>query len=328
MLARVAENLYWSARDIERAATVARALEVCHAASLEGPLQNGAGSVAVWEPVIRIVGDPAVFAVDHRRTDERSVSWYLTLSTANPNSIVACLGRARDRIRAIRAGLPTELFEAINSGAIMGRAWDARRLTHEGLFSFCHQVRGHIAAVDGIVDRSVRRDEQWQFLRVGRHLERAIQVTRLLAAHTDAREAHDAAGGIGDWRTALKFAASYEAYIRVGLPGREPSTPEAFLLMDRHLPSSVTYCLGEVSDALDTLRAFASAIVDVPPKASVSAAARAAASAAQFGSAQYGFDKLEVRLAEIHDAISSIFLPDAEFTGGPIYAQAVRQAQN
>ena len=325
MLARVAETLYWTARDIERAAAIARALEISHAASLEGALQNGAGRTNIWEPILGIVGDPASFMVDHRRADERSVSWYLTLSDANADSVVACLRRARERIGAIRSRLPSELFEVISAGEITARAWNPQRLAREGVYAFCHQVRDHIAAVDGIVDRGVRRDEYWQFLRLGRHLERAIQTTRLLTVHTGLE---DGAAGIGDWRTLLRLASSYEAYLRVALPGRDRPTPTAFLLLDRQLPSSVSYCLDEVAASLDELRSASVASAEAMPKAAVYAAARAASSAAHAQTVEYGLGKLQTRLTDIHEAVASIFLPDAEFAGGPLYTQAVRQAQN
>jgi uncharacterized alpha-E superfamily protein len=330
MLARVAETLYWIARDVERAAAIARALEIGHAASLEGTFQNGAGRTHIWEPVLSIVGDPASFLTDHRRADERSVSWYLTLSEANPDSVIACLGRARTRIRSIRSRLPTELFEVISSGDITSRAWTAQRLSREGLFAFCHQVRGQVAAVDGIVDRAVRRDEHWQFLRLGRHLERAIQVSRLLSVHTGLIAVGDERPqGIGDWRTLLRLASSYEAYLRVALPGRNDGpTPVAFLLLDRQLPSSVMFCLDEVGAGIAALRSLSTPSPDVSPKAAVFAASRAAASAARTRTAEYGLGTLQTRLTDIHEAVASIFLPDAEVASGPLYAQAVRQAQN
>ena len=91
MLARVAEALYWMARDLERAIAVARLLEVGHATSLEGDLSNGAGRRHVWEPVLGIAGGADRFHGNFRRAEERSVTWYLTLSDDNPDAVVACL---------------------------------------------------------------------------------------------------------------------------------------------------------------------------------------------------------------------------------------------
>ena len=127
----------------------------------------------------------------------------------------------------------------------------------------------------------------------------------------------------------LRLASSYEAYLRVAFPGRNDGpTPVAFLLLDRQLPSSVAFCLDEIGASIDALRSLSTPSPDVTPKAAVFAASRAAAAAAQTRTVEYGLDTLQTRLTDIHEAVASIFLPDAEFANGPLYAQAVRQAQN
>lgn len=325
MLARIAEALYWTARDIERAAGVARTVEIGHACSLEGPSQNGAGRTHVWEPVLRIAADWDEFIVRHRRADERSVPWYLTLSETNPQNVVACLARARQRLRAIRSRLPSELFEMVASGDILGQAWSSQRLAREGLFSFCHQVRGHVAIVDGIVDRTVRRDEYWQFLRIGRHLERATQVTRTVAVHAALAETPEGGrAGLGDWRTLLKLGSSYEAYLRVGLPNAADPGPMAFLLGDRASPSSVTSCLTEVGDGLAALSAEHSGLT-VGAERAVEAALELAG---RLPVSQQNLGALSAALDDVHDGVCAVFLPTMEFADGPIHAQAIRQAQN
>ena len=167
----------------------------------------------------------------------------------------------------------------------------AQRLLREGLFTFRHGVGGQVAAVDGIVDRAVRRDGYWQFLRLGRHLERAVQIFRLLSIHTGLI-------AVGDERprasaTGARFSGSprrTKAYLRVAFPGRNDGpTPVVFLLLDRQLPSSVAFCLDEIGASIDALRSLSTPSPDVTPKAAVFAASRAAAAvAAQTRTVEYG----------------------------------------
>lgn len=99
MLARVAEAFYWTARNLERADTISRLLEVSHAMALEGA---GAGldpERTVWRPTVEVTGDEERFLMHHLRADERSVVWFLTLSTVNVNSIRSSVMRARQRPR-------------------------------------------------------------------------------------------------------------------------------------------------------------------------------------------------------------------------------------
>jgi len=156
-----------------------------------------------------------------------------------------------------------------------------------------------------------------------------MQTARLLAAHT-ARAAtpRGDAGGIGDWRVVLRAASSYEAYLRVALPGRRHPSAPAFLLQDDALPASVTYCLAEVAAAVDELRRLSVAPADAEARAAVFAASRATALAAQPAFAVHGLSRLAERLDAVHDALASTLIPTTELADGATHAQAVRQAQN
>ena len=297
-------------------------LEVSSAQALEGHLGNGAGQRHVWEPALAVAADPLHFQERHVRAEARSVVWYLSLSDVNPNGVATCVGRARERIRSVRSQLPSELFEAVSVADLAVRSWTPQRFTREGVYAFCHQMRDSAARIDGVIDRAVRRDEIWQLLRLGRHLERAAQTTRLLIAHDGA----EPGVGLGDWRTLLRAAHSYETYLRVALPDGGTSAT-AFLLLDLSLPMSVTYCLGEVTDALMELRVRQVGPGDLAPKAVAMGALRSAGAAAQPGAAPDALSRLAVRLDDLHAGFTAIFAPDLERPDG-VYAQAVRQAQN
>lgn len=323
MLSRVADAIYWTARDLERALAVARLLEVSSAQALEGALANGAGQRHVWEPALAVAADPIHFHERHVRAEARSVGWYLSLSDVNPNGVAVCIGRARERVRSVRSKLPSELFEAVSTADRLVRAWTPQRFNREGVYAFCHAVHEGVARIDGVVDRSVRRDETWQLLRLGRHLERAAQTTRLLIAHDGA----ESPVGLGDWRALLRAAGSYETYLRVALPGGGTSA-KAFLLLDLALPMSVTYCLGEVTDSLMELRVRQAGSGDLAPKGVAMGALRAAGAAAQPGADPGSLSRLAMRLDDLHAGFTAIFAPDLEQPDGAVYAQAVRQAQN
>ena len=182
MLARVAQTLYWTARDLERAESFARLLEVGQAAALEGNSSNGAGGRLVWEPLVRIAGDLKGFLDTHRRADERSVPWFLTFGRDNPDSIIACLNRARENARSVRDRLPTEVWEGINDAWLELAEWPPERITRDGVYPFCQGVRRSAYLILGLVEQTMRRDEGWQFMRLGRFLERAERSTRLVQA--------------------------------------------------------------------------------------------------------------------------------------------------
>ena len=130
MLARVAQTLYWIARDLERAESFARLLEVGQAAALEGDSSNGAGGGLVWEPLVRITGDLDSFLETHRRADERSVPWFLTsAATTATASSPAPTAPGRTPAACATACRPTSIRSAGASVALRtsSSGWSSRR---------------------------------------------------------------------------------------------------------------------------------------------------------------------------------------------------------
>ena len=325
MLARAAESLYWVGRELERGMAVARLLEVGHATALEGALSNGAGPSAVWEPMLEIVGCTERFRERYTASVEHEVVVFLTLETTNPDGVLPCLSRARDRAGDVRNRLPTEVFEAICAAHIAAATWTPERLSHEGVYAFCDEVRDTIARADGAASRGMRRDEHWHFLQMGRAVERAIQTARLIGQHRTVRSGQSIPGGFGDRRVVLRAASAYEAYLRVATP----SDPvEDFLLRDRGLPSSVAFCLTQARVAADSLRDSGVTIGNLAARAALATAGRALIAATQLGSDGPAMETLAVRLEDLHDVLASLFFTTPKDDDDSAYTQAIRQAQN
>lgn len=337
MLARVAQTLYWTARDLERAESVARLLEVGQAAALEGDSSNGAGGRLVWEPLVRIAGDLDGFLVTHRRADERSVPWFLTFGADNRDSIVACVKRARDNARSVRDRLPTDVWEGINDAWLELADWPPERITRDGVYPFCRGVRRSAYLILGLVEQSMRRDEGWQFMRLGRFLERAERSARLVQARHLAQveyaEVQDALDDLHGWRALLGDAAAHEAYLQVDSTALSPESIGRFLLLDARFPRSVAFCLGEVESAVGDLVAMDAMAPDPAPLVLARTARHMIDAAARrpWGGAEVGdlIERLLARCASIDAALGeSCFI--AAYERRPIgqHAQASRQAQN
>ena len=333
MLARVARTLYWTARDLERAETHARVLEASLGAGLEHSPANGATGRLVWEPAVRLAADMDAFLRDHRRADERSVTWFMSLGEHNPDSVLACVRRARDRARGVRDRLPTEVWEGVNSAWLDLAEWGPDRLGREGAYPFCRDVLWSVHLVQGLIDQGMSRDEGWWFMRLGRHLERAERTIRLLRAHlavgadaalADAVELHG-------WRSLLGAASAQEAYLRVG-GDLSPDAVARFLMLDPRFPRSVAFCLREVERAIAALVEM-DAMMPAPPPLVLARAARETVEAA--ARRPWGRDagdlleRLLARCASIDRAIDETCF-EASYERAPALqnAQAARQAQN
>ncbi len=242
MLSRIAESLFWIGRYIERADDTARLLDVHLQILLEDPwAEEDLACRSLLSVMDRRLPDDGV------RVGRDHVLDLLAYDRTQPSAIAGSLVAARENARRAREAISTELWEALNA------AW-TQLPTHLGTHrphAFFSWTRERAAVISGIVDSTISRDDTWQFLVLGRSLERADMTARLLATRA-------LAGAAGpDWRTLLGSCGGYEAYLRRfrGLASDESAA--GFLLTDRLFPRSVVHALAQAETclhALDPLR--------------------------------------------------------------------------
>lgn len=339
MLARVAEAFYWTARELERADIHASALEVGHASTLESSSSmngdRGGFGAGAWEPLVELSADLDDFRRTHRGVDERSVSWFLTFGPDNPNSVIACVTRAREAARSARDRLPTELWEGINSLYLELAEWPAGRIAREGVYPFCSSVRRHVFLVHGIMGDSVRRDAGWQFMRLGRFIERGERMARLLQVaygRTPPRSALAGPLDVNRWMAVLRAASALEAFMQVEPTDVSPQAISRFLILDRRSPRSVAFSLSELHAALEDLVRLDALPEGAPPLHVVGATRDLVDGAASLPWDQH-LPRLLARVRGLFDQIGASIAEScfsASYIRDPSqqHAQATRQAQN
>ena len=115
MLSRVAENIYWLGRHVERAENAARVVAVNANLLLDLPRGIAPG----WAPLVYISGANAQFEADYPDYGEASVVHFLLGDTKNTGSILSALAAAREGCRTIRDFVPREAWEVLNGNLFL-----------------------------------------------------------------------------------------------------------------------------------------------------------------------------------------------------------------
>lgn len=237
MLSRIAESLFWIGRYIERADGTARILDVYLQLLLE--------DVAVDEDtacraMLGVMGHDAPPEGKLTRTDVVNI---LAIDRTNTASIAYSVNAARENARRARETISTELWEVLNATY----AKMPRRVNNEQVHQMFGWVRERMALASGMADATSSRDDAWSFFTLGRYIERADMVARLLAT----RALTEASGP--SWTTILRSVGAYEAYLRTyrGVPS---STNAAeFLLLDRLFPRSILFSVRGAEQCLEDI---------------------------------------------------------------------------
>jgi uncharacterized alpha-E superfamily protein len=252
MLSRTAENLYWTGRYVERAENTARALDV----SLRAALQRGdQDAVADWASVVDLVGDRSTFTAAYGEPTADNVTTFAILDASNPSSIHSSLRAARENLRALRASVPNELWESINSTWLKTRALDEAKVRASGVRDFCEWIVERAHLFQGISYGTSLHDDAFHFLLLGTFLERADNTARLLGAKYARLTGADAgpAQAYYAWGAVLRAVSAFRSYHLVFRDVIEADRVAELLVLRRELPRSLRFCAQQALEHLDHL---------------------------------------------------------------------------
>jgi uncharacterized alpha-E superfamily protein len=249
LLSRVAESLYWMARYIERAENVARFVGVNLHLMLDLPSEE-----KQWQPIVDTTGDAHVFDERYGAATQESVIQFLASDETNFNSIFSCIRAARENARSVREIISSEMWEQVNALYLLVREAD----THiaDALPTYFHEVRMACDQFQGVTDSTMTHNEAWQFIGLGRTLERADKTTRLLDVKyfillpslSDVGTPYDEI----QWSAVLRSVSGFEMYRKKH--GRiSPARLVEFLVFDNEFPRAVRYSIGRADRFLHSI---------------------------------------------------------------------------
>jgi uncharacterized alpha-E superfamily protein len=254
MLSRVAENVYWMARYVERAEDTSRLINSMTNLLLDLPRNSEVG----WYELIKVTGFEQQFNELHPdKQDERTVMHFLICDSRNEGSIAACVNAARENGRVTRELIPYEVWEQLNE---LYHYTDERAKASIGRRKRDDFMRGMIRrcqTMTGILMGVLTHDAAYHFQRLGRNLERADMSSRIIdvaAANLLVdQETQIPAYATVRWINVLKSLNAFQAYRLQGHVGVRGPDVLNYLFHEPCFPRSMAHCLDAVADCLKEL---------------------------------------------------------------------------
>ena len=245
MLSRVADNLFWMGRYLERSEHMARFLNVQYFSSIDLPYPQ------LREQTLLSVLDMVGIKLNMESPKEEDILFAVGLDSGNPVSILSSVFNGRENARGVRDSLSTEVWEAYNRYYIFVSNYPADVYKTKGLDDFTTNAINHCAIVKGKIHQTLIRNEVFHFLQIGKHAERAIQIMRILISKMkDINELNKWKLGssleLQQWNIILDCLEAKDMFRKHynALPNKQ-NTLE-FLLFTPNFPFSVTYNLNYV----------------------------------------------------------------------------------
>src|ERR1700687_480019 len=251
MLSRVADNLYWRARYLERTENLARLVDVSAGLMLDLPQRLSPG----WQPLVKIAANESLYAEHEREYGEQSVVKFIVANEKNPGSMLTSIARARGIARTVRDILPREVWEQINELYLYVAEHAAEASATRTRYGFLGRVITATRALTGMFEGIFNEGDALSFLTLGRNIERADMTSRIVDVRAAAMMTGPSAAELGPfdtvrWMRVLRSLSGYQMY-RLKTRERVYSAGVVrFLLADEQFPRACVCCLRRVEEVL------------------------------------------------------------------------------
>ena len=254
MLSRVANSIYWFARYIERAENTARLVDVNLQLLLDGLAKDAEGISAHWEPILRSLNCWQPYASEHDLVNSQSVTDFLAFSRANPSSIYCSVRSARENARQIRDQISTEMWEEVNRLYLFLNNLTAASVWNRSPSDFFNEVRKSSQLIQGLAVSTVPRTDAWEFLEMGKNIERADMTSRILDVkyHILLPRVEDVGGALdtAHWTAILRSCSAMSFFQHSGFSEIVPWNVAQVLILSPTFPRSIRFCARELNNSL------------------------------------------------------------------------------
>ena len=253
MLSRVADSLYWMSRYLERAENALRQLDV----TMNLMLDPGEASAELrWSRLVEALGSPAGLEWNGNLD---AMAREVTFNKANPASIIYCVSAARENARQVRDEISTEQWQRLNRLFHQIQSPAAEELFDRDSGESLASLIDGIHLFKGVSDTTMLHGPGWQFIRLGRYLERAYATATLLevfqAHHPPISERENTGYHYLDQVGLLRCCTAFEAYCQVYTAELATEKILEFLLLNRHFPHAIRYAVESISHSIQAIGA-------------------------------------------------------------------------
>ena len=224
---------------MERAEDITRILTVNFHSLLDAKVQD---SEDAWRPIIAITGDEPLFTNNFEEYNAKTVSEFLLWHPENPSAVTTCIRLARENARCVREQISSEMWEHVNRLYFLVRDLK-REVAARGPYEFFDQIRQGSQAFQGITNETMAHGEAYEFIQLGKHLERADKTVRIIDVKYGAVNVLSDGPEVSLQLIAmLRSCSAFEAFRKQASHLNSTRVAE-FLLFSQEFPRAVSYCL-------------------------------------------------------------------------------------
>jgi len=247
MLSRRAKLLYWMSRYLERSNFTSRLLITTNELQLDLTLDDEIS----WKPLLTVVDLNKDYLKLNKKYSEKKVIDYFIFNKNNSSSIFSSLSRSKENSLVVRDILPEQSIIKLNELLIKFNKTISKKNSKKNNLKLLNNVILGSQNFMYSTDLEMQRNIDYQFLRLGRFLERTDMMIRILQSQALRSKQHKKGYEYLtlEWINILKSISAFQAYRQYSQQDISISDIINFFLKTDTFPRSISWNLNQIERA-------------------------------------------------------------------------------
>ena len=247
MLSRRAKLLYWMSRYLERSNFTSRLLITTNELQLDLTLDDEIS----WKPLLTVVDLNKDYLKLNKKYSEQKVINYFIYNKNNSSSIFNSLSRSKENSLVVRDILPEQSIIKLNELLIKFNKSINKKNSKKNNLKLLNTIILGSQNFMYSTDLEMQRNIDYQFLRLGRFLERTDMMIRILQSQVLRSKQHKKGYEYLtlEWINILKSISAFQAYRQYSQQDISISDIINFFLKTDTFPRSINWNLNQIERA-------------------------------------------------------------------------------
>ena len=247
MLSRRAKLLYWMSRYLERSNFTSRLLITTNELQLDLTLNDEIS----WKPLLTVVDLNKDYLKLNKKYSEQKVIDYFIYNRNNSSSIFNSLSRSKENSLVVRDILPEQSIIKLNELLIKFNKSINKKNSKKNNLKLLNSIILGSQNFMYSTDLEMQRNIDYQFLRLGRFLERTDMMIRILQSQVLRSKQHKKGYEYLtlEWINILKSISAFQAYRQYSQQDISISDIINFFLKTDTFPRSINWNLNQIERA-------------------------------------------------------------------------------
>ena len=252
MLSRVANNLFWMDRYMERSYGLINLIKTNYNSTIDS------GDYSSWEIIMKSHMGQIESEEYQNYIDSISAIEFMIFDTKNPNTLINILNKSRENARSVQEHISRELWLSINTYYLhISKSSTFKKLKKSNPIIFLNDLLKYNHIYYSTADISQERGNAYCFMCLGKYIERVAQSIDFLSVRIlDLDEEKQNFQDTYFWKNLLTSIGGYQLYIKTYKSIFNVENIIEMITINEYFPRSIFYSIEKLNIHLKRLNEY------------------------------------------------------------------------